>query len=161
LPTLLEAAGAKRSDATQPVWDLARPFWPFGRAASAVETGKHQILEWLLGRVPLVYLSIDADEEMTGVLGARRAGRQHTWQLSRAVRVPDLATQALFYGGWSLYGRRKPLQMDDLPDSFRCSPADLVAILRRKELSVLVQAWWDDVDWRLAVGDTALLGAGA
>jgi len=158
---LLEAAGAKRRDATQPVWDLASSFWPFGKAASAVETGKQQILEWLIRRVPLVYLEIDADEEMTGVLGARRAGPQYTWQLSRAVRAPDLATRALFYGGWSLYGCRKPLQPDDLPASFRCSPADLVANLRRMELSVLIQAWWDDVDWRLAVADPALLGGAA
>ena len=144
----LEAAGRARS-ATQPVWDLASSFWPFGKAASPPsKPASRQILEWLLRRVPLVYLAIDADEEMTGVLGARRArAAVHLATSVERCRLPTLPARALFYGGWSLYGCRKPLQPDDLPDSFRCSPADLVANLRRMELSVLkIQAWWDDVD---------------
>ena len=66
-------------------------------------------MEWLLRRVPLVYLSIDADEEMTGVLGARRAGPQWrlvTLRVLQAAADGRSARQQAVSVGAPLFGRQ-------------------------------------------------------
>jgi hypothetical protein len=164
LPSLLDlllAAGAKRAHSVHAVWDLGEPHWPFGTRARRVDEGRQQILQWLLEHVPTLYFVTGESDEMGAVGGALATGIEHTWQLRHGISRAELESAVLHYGGWSLYARPEPMNPADLPDSFDTEPGELVETLKRLNLGLLVEAWHDDVDWRLAFTDESLLRAAA
>jgi hypothetical protein len=161
LTDLLAAAGARRAHPLLTVWDLDDPRWPFGARARQVEQGKQQVFHWLLERVPTLYLVTGETDDMGKVPGALYTGVEHTWRITPSVSRTELESAALQYGSWALYARPEPVAPASLPDSFDTDPDSLVAALKRLDLGLLLQAWHDDVEWRLALADESLLRAPA
>ena len=153
LPFLAQA-GAKQPDPQYDVWDLeARGCLELliARRDVGLSDGvKHAVFSILLrGPLPVFFFhKEEIDAEHAAAWSEVEPG---VWQLPvDADSVALVASEALSYGNWQIVVAEQ-LPPTPLPDIVHAPVSEVASFLRRFEIAVLVDSFYDDAMWRIAL----------
>ncbi len=157
LHRVLEDNGARRLDRGRPLWALRKALWPpFGRD-EALRERQIAVLDAVRSLPWQVFLNGAPD-------GAHdpwpRAARD-TWLVPPREGGRGLLAGRLEEGSWKLYLAPHALDPVLLPDTFQADPEDIEEFVEGHSVPVLVDAWRDNVEWRIVVEPAAVPGLAA
>lgn len=140
----------KRLSPELPVWKLRQGF--FEGLIRSAEPAKIQTLD-ALGvpgtRTFLVYSEDPADEEAPGQW--RRVAAK-TWAVPADIELSALV-HYLYLGGWVLYSADAPVDEAAISAAALDSPAALSAAVNRLGVRFIVQSFYDDTYWDIALNN--------
>jgi hypothetical protein len=150
-----EGADIRRRDGGLPVWDLGRPgLFAFHRRLrrEAIACCRRQLLNGLLRGPRPVFLMHEPPEEYEVPGQWQRAG-EGTWVVPPDLDIdhPAVAYWLFALGNWRLYWAPAPAGRN-WPDAFRCAAVELLAWMRAKPVSALIESYHDGTDWVVALG---------
>ena len=151
---LLAQAGAKQPDPQYDVWDLEAGgcLWPLNawKGSGLSEGVKRDVLTVLVrGRLPVFFCQAgEPDPERAATWTEVGPG---IWRLPEDVDPTALLTApTLDYGNWQIVAAEQP-PPTPLPDIIRAPASEVASFLRRFEIAVLVDSFYDDAMWRIAL----------
>ena len=158
---LLAQLGAQRPRAGLPVYDLSRSLWPPLGRARRLHDKQLQLLDALRSLDWSVYLRSGDSPLAWHPPGAWASASRDTWLVPPEPGAADLLDGPLEYGAWQLYLGAHALDPVELPDLFRGDLAEALDALRGHSVPLLVDAWHDNSDWRVALDPAAVPGLAA
>ena len=161
LSQLLDSVGAHPLSAAYPVWELARPRFPFLRRARGFPAIQTRVLDAIRALPWAAFLRTAETPRRRGLAGSWQRAARETWVLPADESSPDLLEKLLFLGDWTLYLAVDPVPSISLPDCFRSTPLELSNFVESHGIPVLVQAYRGNNPWRLVVEPAAVPGAAA
>jgi hypothetical protein len=147
---ILSSSPARQPDRGVEVWDLnTGPWWKLFTDWNGLERAKHHLLAavWALPG-PLYFLPPEpiAPElepfPMQDVSGS--------WRLNRGRAAEEFYGVELNEGNWSLYAAERPAETA-LPNTFKTSPRTLTKVMQGHGITVLIDSFYDDTEWRIAI----------
>jgi hypothetical protein len=159
LAQLLRTVGAQPLSPVHPVWELARPRWPFSRRARDFEASQGRVLDAVRALPWTAFLRTASDPRLGMPRGSWTPAGRETWVLPGEPSTHALLARVLAPGAWTLYLATGPLPAAALPDAFASAPADLAAFAAGHGLPVLVAAFRGNEPWRLVVEPAAVPSA--
>jgi hypothetical protein len=159
LNQLLDSVGAHPVSTAYPVWELARPRFPFSRRARRFSEAQSRVLEAIRALPWPPFLRTAEAPRDHGLTGSWQLAARETWLLPADENTPDLLGKFLFLGDWTLYLALDPVPPMSLPDCFESAPVELSGFVETHGIPVLVGAYHDNNPWRLVVEPAAVPGA--
>jgi len=158
---LLRESGGKRLDPSVHVFELSMGYWPpFGRARR-LHDKQARLLDAVRGLPWSVYLRSGEDPKLAEAPGQWVPVAKSTWIVPEEPSSLRLLDSILVYGVWQLYLGADALDAGDLPDLFEASPWEAIEGLRSHAAPLLIDAWHDNVTWRVALDPAAVPGLAA
>jgi hypothetical protein len=158
LNQLLDSVGAHPLSTAYPVWELARPRFPFSRRARRFSEVQARILDAIRALPWAPFLRTAEAPRDRGLIGAWQLAARETWLLPADESSPDLLEKFLSLGDWTLYLAVDPVPPTSLPDCFQSTPLELSNFVESHGIPVLVEAHLDNNPWRLVVEPAAVPG---
>lgn len=141
-----------------PVWELARPRFPFSRRARRFPEIQTRVLDAIRALPWAPFLRTAELPRDRGLSGSWQLTARETWLLPADENSPDLLEKLLFLGDWTLYLAVDPVSPTSLPDCFSSTPLELSAFVESHGIPVLVEAYHHNDPWRLVVEPAAVPG---
>ena len=158
---LLNAWNMPRLSAQEHVYDLRKHTWlPFVGGARLHER-QIEILRRIRELPWTVYLGCDEDPHDWELTGHWTQEGPHTWVMPRDHGSAELLEGYLAAGGWSIYLASYPLAVTEMPNIFDMRAAEICAFTRAHSMPVLVQAFYDNAEWRVALEPAVVPAAAA
>ncbi len=73
------------------------------------------------------------------------------WMVNRQRSPEDFYGVELDEGNWVLYSAEQPVHVT-MPNTFKTKPLALIAFMREHGITLLIDAFYDDMEWRVALG---------
>jgi hypothetical protein len=159
LAQLLAVVGAHPLSPAYPVWELARPRWPFSRRARDFEASQVRVLDAVRALPWTAFLRTPGDPRLAALRATWQAAARETFVLPKEPGSQVLLGRVLAPGGWTLYLADDPVPPALLPDGFARPPAELAAFAAAHGVPVLVAAARTNQRWRLVVEPAAVPAA--
>lgn len=150
--------GADPLSTAYPVWELARPRFPFSRRARRFHETQARVLVAIRALPWTPFLRTAQAPRDRGLTGSWQLAARETWVIPIDENSADLLAKLLFLGGWTLYLAADPVPPRSLPDCFRTPPLELSDFVESHGIPVLVEAYRDNNPWRLVVAPAAVPG---
>jgi len=141
-----------------PVWELARPRFPFSRRARGFPEIQTRVLDAIRALPWAPFLRMAEVPREHGLSGSWQLTARETWLLPADENSPDLLEKLLFLGDWTLYLAVDPVPPTSLPDCFWSTPLELSGFVESHGIPVLVGAYRHNNPWRLVVEPAAVPG---
>ena len=141
-----------------PVWELARPRFPFSRRARRFPEIQTRVLDAIRALPWAPFLRMAEAPREHGLSGSWQLAARETWLLPADENSPDLLEKLLFLGDWTLYLAVDPVPPTSLPDCFWSTPLELSGFVESHGIPVLVEAYHHNNPWRLVVEPAAVPG---
>lgn len=161
IQALLEAGGARRSSIAHPIYELSRPFSPFGRRSREFSIFQAEVLDSVRALPWPKFLAYAEDPQDWEMPGFWRPAGEATWTPPAELSSLSLLDAYLEPGGWKFYLAPSGIEPAWLPDSYRSQLDDVVRFSMSHRMPVLVDAWHDNTEWRVLVEPSAVPGASA
>jgi hypothetical protein len=132
------------------VWDLGvGPWWKLFTDFRRLDSTKKRILEaaWALPS-PLYLVPPEPVPARLAPFLVREA--PGAWRVKRDGSAAELHGTELDEGNWVLYAAPRPARQP-IPNTFKTDPAALLAFMRAGEMELLIDSFYDDREWRVAV----------
>lgn len=161
LAQLLAVVGAHPLSPAYPVWELARPRWPFSRRARDFEATQVRLLDAVRALPWSVFLRTAVDPRLAALRATWQPAARETFVLPAEPASQALLARVLAAGGWTLYLADQPVPTGTLPDGFAAAPSELATFAAAHGVPVLVVAAPTNQRWRLVVEPAAVPKAAA
>lgn len=151
----LAEARARRLSVEHPVWELARPWWPFSRRARRFEGLQIEILLAAASLEAPLFLVSEENPQGFGLGGPWAHAHAETWLVPPACDFSALRSQVLSGGDWTLYSSHEAVSPEQIPDVFRVAPSEVASFALARGVPLLVQAPRAGDPWRVWVEDVS------
>jgi hypothetical protein len=151
----LEANGARRLSSGRPIWALRKSLWPPFRRGEALHARQRAVLDAIRPLPWQMFLNGGH-----GDCPWPKAARD-TWLVPPNEGSRHLLAGRLDGGSWKLYLAPHALDPDLLPDTFHGDPVDIEEFVEGHCVPVLVDAWRENIEWRIVVEPAAVPGLAA
>ena len=139
---------------TAQLWELA------DKPNDELLDAQTDVMEALRGLEGSVHLTIHGDWGQVARRNGWKNVGDHTWLIPDSMLTRVMIQAHLAEGDWQMYVAPGPAEGADLPDLFRGEPASLPDTLARLGIVVLIDAWHDSTEWRVAVVPVGLVQTG-
>lgn len=138
------------------VWDLdTSPWWKPFIDHRNLERIKSALLAaaWELSGPLFLLPHWPPSPELVSFLTQHQPG---LWMVNREFKANDFYGQELKEGNWMLYSAPHPIATA-FPNTFKTTPQELIAFLHEHRITLLIDSFYDDMEWRVALGDPQLV----
>lgn len=155
LHRVLEQCGARRVARGVPVFALRKALWPPFRRGEVLREHQATVLDAMRSLPWPVFLH--------GVRASSAWPRtaRDTWCVPSQERGADLLAETLEPGRWTLYLAPNALDPSVLPDAFEGDLGELMDFVASHSVPVLLQAYRQNEEWRIAIQPAAVPGLAA
>jgi hypothetical protein len=148
---LLVSSSAHQVEQGIAVWDLGTgPWWKLFTDFQGLERLKEGLLAaaWALP-TPLFFVppTQELATELEPFLLRHDSG---AWQVNRRRSPEDFYSVELDEGNWVIYSAVEPV-LAQMPNTFKTAPRQLIAFLHEHGVALLIDAFYDDTEWRVAL----------
>ena len=151
IQTTLASSPARRSAPGFDVWDLdTGPWWNLFTDWKSLERTKRAVLAAIWDTPELLFFVPSTTEMATDLKPFLLASDSGAWLVNRGRSPEDFYGVDLNEGSWAIYASAHPCRVP-LPNTFKTSPPALMRFMREQGVTVLIDAFYDDWEWRVAV----------
>ena len=97
------------------------------------------------------YIYYDEDPKDWELTGSWIQCGANTWTIPQEQSSSDLLDGFLNPGGWTIYLASFPLTGVPIPDFFHINASDAADFIRSHSIPALIQAFFDNSEWRIAL----------
>jgi hypothetical protein len=149
----LESSPARRVEPGLDVWDLdTGPWWKLFTDWKGLERAKQAILAAVWDTPDSLFFMPPMPEMAAGLKPFLIAADSGAWLINRQRSSQEFYGVDLNEGNWMLYAAAQRCTVR-LPNTFKANPAVLLQFMRDQGITVLVDAFYDDWEWRVALVD--------
>lgn len=153
---VVEAAADRRLSALHPIYELSPGLLPFSRRRRSLAERQHRVFGALRQLGWPVFLYSTESPPDWEVRGAWGLAARDTWSVPRDVESTLLLGSLLSFGVWKLYLALEAVDPSVLPDLFRGSFPDAYAAVESHGVPALLDAWYDNTEWRVLLQPAAI-----
>jgi hypothetical protein len=153
--TALASSPARRARQGFDVWDLdTGPWWKLFTDWQSLDRVKRAILA-VVWEMPKPLFFVPPYMEMATALEPFLLPHDSgAWLVNRQRSPEDFYGVELDEGNWVVYSAAQPSNVR-MPNTFKTTPSVLINFMREQGITVLIDAFYDDREWRVALAEPA------
>jgi len=151
---LLAGSPAWRISQNADVWDLnTGPWWKLFTDHEGLDRAKRGLLAAAWGLPGPLYF-VPPFEPLAPELGPfLQRTDSGAWMVNRQRSPEEFYGVELNEGNWVLYSAEQPVR-GKIPNTFKTKPEALTAFMRQHGITFLIDAFYDDTEWRVALAES-------
>lgn len=147
---MLSAWRTPKLSSRHPVYELRKRLWPPLRRTRELHWRQVELLRATRLLPWKTYLACDEDPHEWELTGPWIHAGAHTWIIPHQQSSESLLEGYLAAGGWTVYLAPYALQGANVPSLFD-APEEVCEYLRSHGVPVMIQAFHDNSEWRVAL----------